>query len=395
MKKWTAVNFDLGKQLQGKAKLEYVTLPKSMTIQIVIDLDDKLYAILSKNPTWLQKLQSMAKQKADAAVVDLLKAITTAETKAKKFDKKAADAFSRDLQQAVNKRLEIAGDEMADEAVQLYEKFKQGQSELKVFRIKAGAKIGVTAILVAGGAAVSVLSSGALTPLGIVGIVKGGVTIAQECVKLAIDADKMAKLIQAELIVLKKIMQQDLANATKAQKVKQGAKEIGLNVASKVVGIEGPSLKNCTGHVAVHKVKIAELEKKSRGLSEKIYEAMDVQEAWSKKFDQAKKTLPAQKVGKVSVKLAEVEKALDKIIQATVKTNEAINRAEARQKAYQDALKKMKDGLPDAIKYVDMAVGLGLDIATAIVDSSSAVELAYGIVSAAEQTTQDLVNELA
>jgi hypothetical protein len=371
-KKWTAVQFDLGKQLAGKAKLERVELPKSMTIQIDIELDDAVYNDLSKNPTYLAKMQSKAKGLADDAVADMLKAITVAETKASKFDKKQAEIFTKDLQSALKTRLERAGDTMADECDKLFEDYKKGQSDLKKFRIKSAAKIGLTAFVVTGGAVASVLSAGALSPLGIVGIVRGGVTIGQEIVKLALDADKSAKIINGELKVLKKLMLDKEGNARGAKE--RGGKEIALNVASKIIGIESPSLKNCESHIGIHKVKIAEAEKQSKKLSEKIYEAMDTQSAWSKEFDKAKKSLPSDKVGKVKTKLEASEKSLDTMIQSTIKINEAISRAEARQEAYEEAINALKEGIPGWLKFVDVAVGMAIDVATAVVDSSTAIE---------------------
>lgn len=371
-KKWTAVQFDLGKQLAGKAKLERVELPKSMTIQIDIDLDDDVYKELSKNPTYLAKMQSKAKGHADEAVADMLKAVTVAETKASKFDKKQAEVFSKDLQSALKTRLELAGDTMATECEKLFEDYKKGQAELKKFRIKAGVKIGLTAVVVTGGAVASVLTAGALSPLGIVGIVRGGVTIGQEIVKLALDADQSAKVINGELKVLKKLMLDKEGNAKGGKE--RGAKEVALNVTSKVLGIESPSIKNCESHIKVHEVKIAEAEKKSKKLSEKIYEAMDTQEAWSKKFDQAKKSLPSDKVGKVKSKLEASEKSLNTLIASTIDINEAIARAVARQEAYAAAIDALKTGIPGWLKFVDVAVGMAIDVATAIVDSNSALE---------------------
>lgn len=61
-KKWTVVECDSAKYLRTELgrKLERLELSKTTTPQVLIGLDDELYAALSKNPTWLQKIQSTA-----------------------------------------------------------------------------------------------------------------------------------------------------------------------------------------------------------------------------------------------------------------------------------------------------------------------------------------------
>ena len=205
----------------------------------------------------------------------------------------------------------------------------------------------------------------------------------------------MGKLIQGELTVLKKLMNEENAKAKTSGKVAQGAKEIGLNVFSKVLGVETPSLKNCQSHIDIHKVDIAKIEKKAKALSETIYEAMDEQAKQAKALEQAKKTLPANKVGKISMQVDKVEKFLDELLKSTIKLNESIERAEQRQEKFQKALDAMKEGIPGWVKWVDVAVGLAVDLATGVTDAASAAEKAASGVSSAIQAigseTIDLV----
>ncbi|MBT9528077.1 MAG: hypothetical protein IV105_22695 [Rhizobacter sp.] len=386
-KKWNAVEYDAVKYLKGSlgSKLKRIELPKTMRLEVLIELDDELYAALAKNPSWLQKMQSAAAAKARSAMDDVEKQILAAEAKAQKFDPKTAAAFTRDVQALLEKGAQTASDEMADLCEKLINDYKKGQKELLKFRVKCGGKIALTAVLVTGGAVLSVVTAGALSPLGIVGIVKGGLAIGQEIVKLALDADKAGKLIQAELTVLKKLMNEENAKAKKSGKVAQGAKEIGLNVFSKVLGVETPSLKNCQSHIEIHKIDIAKIEKKSKALSETIYDAMDEQAKQDKALAVAKKTLPANKVGKIAMQVEKIEKALDELLKSTIKVNEAIERAEKRQEHFEKALDAMKDGIPGWVKWVDVAVSLSLDVATGIADASSAMERAAAGLGAAAQ----------
>jgi hypothetical protein len=356
-----------------------------MRMEVLIELDDELYDALAKNPSWLQKIQTAAAAKARAAMDDAAKQILAAEAKAEKFDPKAATAFTRDVQDMLEKAAKLAADEMADACEKLITDYKKGQKELTKLRVKCGGKIALTAVLVTGGAVISVVTAGALSPLGVVGVVKGAVGIAQEIAKLALKADQIAKLIQGELTVLKKLMNEENAKAKKSGKIAQGAKEVGLNVFSKLLGVETPSLKNCQSHIEIHKVDIAKIEKESKKLSESIYDAMDEQAKQAKALAVAKKTLPAPKVGKISTALDKTEKALDELLKNTIKINESIERAEKRQEQFEKALDAMKEGVPGWLKWVDVAVGLAVDIGTGIADASSGIEKAAAVVFSAEQ----------
>lgn len=386
-KKWNAVEYDAVKYLKSSIgnKLQRIELPKTMRMEVLIELDDELYAALARNPSWLQKIQATAAARARAAMDDAAKQILQAEARAQKFDAKAASAFTRDVQDLLEKAAKVAADDMADACERLVNDYKKGQKELTKFRVKCGGKIALTAVLVTGGAVLSVATAGALSPLGVVGVVKGAVGIGQEIVKLALKADQVAKLIQAELAVLRKLMNEENAKAKKSGRIAQGAKEVGLNVFSKVLGIETPSLKNCQSHIEIHKIDIAKIEREAKKLSEAIYEAMDEQAKQAKALAAAKKTLPATKVGKISMALDKTEKALDQLLKSTISMNESVQRAEARQEKFEKALDAMKDGVPGWLKWVDVAVGLAIDIGTGVADASSGIEKAAAVVFSAEQ----------
>lgn len=387
-KKWTAVEYDAAKYLKSSigSKLQRVELPRTMLVQVIIDLDDALYLPLSKNPTWLQKIQTAAAAKARTAMADVEKKVLDADAKAQKFDPKAAAAFTRDVQVTLDKGAQAIGDEMAAACDKLIKDYQKGQKELAKFRARCGAKIALTAVVVTGGAVVSVVSAGALSPIGIFGVVKGGAGIVQEILKLALKADQVAKIIQGELWALKKLMSEENAKAKKSGRVLQGSKEVGLNLFSKALGVETPSLRNCETHIGVHKVDIAKIEKESKKLSEKIYEALDEQTKVAKALAVAKKTLPAQKVGKISMSLDKVEKALDAVLKATVKVNESIDAAQARQVHFEKALKGMQEGIPGWTKWVEIAGGVALDLGLGIHDAASTLEKAVTITGTAVQT---------
>ncbi|HZT34329.1 MAG TPA: hypothetical protein VFA15_00300, partial [Nitrososphaera sp.] len=374
MKKWTAVEYDLSKTINDQAKPQHVDIKPGMKLQLIIELDDSVYSRLSKDPSWLQKMQTKANDKSKESISKIVQQVKVTDQKAANFNPQQATIFSKDLATTVQKEMEAGGKAMATEVDKLFEDYKKGQSDLMKFRIKSGGKIVLSSLSVVASSAAAAASHGAATPLAIVSIMRSVVTISQECTKLALSADQFAKIIQGEIKTLALFMNQNMEKAKAKDKVLQSAKEIGLNMISGALGIETPSLKNCDEHIKVHKVDIAKLEAKSHDLSKQIHGAMDVEENWRKKFDVAKKTLPSDKVGKVVVHKEKVEKALHALIESTIKVNQAIERAEVRQGKFEKTLESMKKGVPEWTGYAKEATALAVDLALGMGEVEKVVE---------------------
>lgn len=180
-------------------------------------------------------------------------------------------------------------------------------------------------------------------------------------------------------------MNERISEASRSRKIGQAAKEIALNVVSRISGLETTSISNCNSRIELHKVDIDKLDKKSRELSEKIYGAMDIQEKWAKQFENAKQHLPANKVGKIRESLKSAENGLDTLIKSTIEVNRSIEKANNRQKSYEKAMEGMrgtsdgKDGInPQIISWIDFALSLGFDVATGLSEAETVVDKVLG-----------------
>jgi hypothetical protein len=379
MKKWTAVQYDISKKLLAEVKPQRVKIEQGMNLYLVIELEDEAYNKLAKDPTWAHRMQEKANAKVQPVLERVKKAVEEADKKALKFNPKTAEIFAKDLNQLVKGQLDNAARDMASEIDRYFEEYKKGQKELTKFRIKSTGKIVLNAIVITGSVAVTAATHGAFAPAGIVAIVRGGLVITQECAKLATTADQIAKLIQAELLILKKIMIEDLEKATKAGKITQGAKEVGLQLLSAALGVETPNLKNCEDHIKVHKVDIAKLEGQSHDISRLIPKAMDALKDWEKKQ-------PSNFLTKAIVKgkIAAMEKALDSMLNAAHKIGDAVNRANERQEKFEETIEAMKKGLPTWLGYVQTATTLVIDVGLAIGGAASVLEGALAVIQTAE-----------
>lgn len=391
-KKWTAVEYDAARILRNNigSKLKVLQLPKTLTLQVVIELDEKLFTSLSKNPTWLQKMQSAAADKARGSIDRLQKFVLDTEDQATKLEKDELKSLARELESRLDKQAQDISDEMARVCDKVIADYQKGQAELTKFRVKSAGKIAKSSFTIVGSVALSVLTAGGFSPAGVIGIVRETVSIGQEIVKLALSADQLARLIQQEFKLLKKMFDE---KGAEGKEKRSGAKEVALNVVAKVTGVELTSLKNVKSRIELHKIDIAKIEKQSKKLSEKIYAAMDAQEQQQKIFDRAKKSLPSKRVGEIKMELERIEKALDKLLNATIKVNESVSAAEARQVTFEEAIDAMTKGMPGWSKYADIVIGGVINLAIDLTDASNTMDAAQKIIEASVDTIKEVREE--
>ncbi|MBY6262579.1 hypothetical protein EI613_11740 [Azospirillum sp. 412522] len=431
-KKWMAVQKNIAKDLQAAAKPKHIEIPDRMMMGVELVLDDDLYKELSKNPTWLQRLQEMAKAEFDKVVADGAKMIKKADDKAANFNEKQAAIFSKDLNVALEKFCQKAANDMAVAAEKLFDDYKKGQKELQKFSLKAAGKIGLSVVAIVGSAVSAVFSGGAASPIAILGFVKSSLTIVQELTKITIaqagKIDAADKVISVEMKALKKMMgeyadkvealeaeiEDKIAEAAKAKGIKkldekakadirkelekdskyktkmkqlkavQSSKEIGLNLISKAFGIETPSLKNCRSHMDVYKNSIAGIEKNIKKKSEQIYKAMDAAQALDKELAKAVKSgADPKKIGKVTKTMEAAEGALDTLLKLVIEMNVGVDKANTRYAAFDKALEAMEAGVPAWVKFVDVVISGAVDIGLSIADAPNAIEKGLGAANTA------------
>ena len=374
---WKAVEFNLVKNLAGKVTLERVKLPTELMVTVNIDLDKEPYDILMKDKTWMDKLQSTAKAKADKCVEHMASQIKLGEKNVANApsDPKAGETVGKNLTEQLKMELEVAGAEMVQETNKLFEDYKKGKKALTKFRIKSSCKIGISSVAIVATTGVTVASHGALTPFAGVAIARSSIVIGQECYKLASNCYIVAKQVTVELAILKKLIGEK-------SKARGTAVETGLGILAGLSGMETPSVKNCKSHIELHKINISKLDQESKKLSTMIDQVMDKAQEWEKKAKEAEKTMPATAVGKVREKMAAAEKSLDKLLNATIKVNESIAKAWEMQKGFEDTITNLSKNVAEWTKYVDVATGLVVDIGIGVGDASVAIESAANVLIA-------------
>ena len=207
---------------------------------------------------------------AEDAVEQGAKLLEQADQDAESIDKKEGEALAKEIQREVKDLFEGASKDMAKVAAKLVEDYVKADKALTQFKRKAYGKIALTALTVAGGAALTAASAGGMTPIAWVSVVRGCISVIKEIDKLASDTDSAAALIRKELTFLDKWLVDNIDIETKKGRLQKGARETGLNLMAKALDLNVPSVKNCGEHIALHEQNITKLERKSKSLSESI-----------------------------------------------------------------------------------------------------------------------------
>ena len=137
-------------------------------------------------------------------------------------------------------------------------------------------------------------------------------------------------------------------------------------------------MKNCKKHIEEHRIDVAKLDKSSKEYSQNIYQLMDKAKEWENQILQA---APALKP-KLESKLKKCEADLDKVIKSTVKVNQAVTEAWKNDGRFKQIIEKLKAGVQEWTKCVDIAAGATVDIAMAIGNPDDAVEAVLGALTA-------------
>ena len=387
MKQFTAVSYDVSHMLKSMPT-KHVKVPDNLKVEVVVSLPDEIYEDLRKDPVFHAKAHDKANAKAGPVVEALKKRIADADQKAGRFDAKTAGIFSNDLNAFVKQQLTGVSQEMAKEIEKLFDDYKKSKDRLQKFRIKCVGRIITNAINVVGGAVTGVGAVATLHALGVpvlvnsfLGMLRSGLGIFQESVKLAADADQVATHVQVELDTLNTFMSANYSKTEEKLKTEKIAKAITLEVISGAMGLEVPTLKNCEEHIKVHKAKVAGLKVKLKSLSEQLDKALDDQEALQKQL----------KDGSLSKdpRLKKLDDGVAKLLEAVEKMTDShvVEKAEERQEKFENALKAMKTGMPNWIQYTQAAAGAVVDIALAL---GSATTLLSGAQAAVQAFQSDL-----
>lgn len=273
-------------------KLEVMTAPKGMSFKVELEVDSKIEKEVAKDALINQEMKDAVRLVYD----DLVQRIGT---NLKTTDKGAIslrDANNTDklkkLVEVVNKGIEGARDVAVEraqkDAMKCWAELVKQRKEYTKYKAKIGVKItlgvvglGVSIGLLAGG----VVSFGASSIPGIVGMVKSVAVIASQIKSAAEEIETSQKRLDGQL----KSIEDKFVNA-RGQFTKAGkAQEIGVTLAAQLFGTTGPfaivpNIKECVGALDVIKSKFGGIKVNAHDAAKDLNKMIDAVEQAKKKF---------------------------------------------------------------------------------------------------------------
>ena len=294
----------------NKTGLEMVA-PPDLSFKIEVDLDKKVIEAAKKDPLLQQEFQTQASEILDQAK-------KTIEQKCKVFDKLFVamvqkGASDKDMKKqlaglnsAIQNDMKVAqaGAEIGVKAT--WEELKKQRKEWKKFKIKVFASIAATvaglAVSIAAMAS-SPFSGGAGAALGIIGLIKSGVTLAEDIRKIAMNIG------QSKAVLVKHLQ---FVEAAAKKKGLYATNEVGAAVLNEFLGVAQPSLKSVETESDTLKAKYAQMIVKVHDLSKTLNKILAEQKKLKNEFlTEVAKKLKKHPIKDKSGQLKMISKALD------------------------------------------------------------------------------------
>lgn len=331
--------------------LKVMKAPTGMNFAIEIDVDKAIVKSIEKDPL----LQSIMVDKAQEIYTDLVnrigKNLQSTDKGALTLQQSGQKEKLEKLITVVNKGIEearkIAVDRAQKEVLKAWDELVKARKEYTKYKIKIGVKIttalaglAVSIGLLAGG----VVSFGASSIPGIVGMVKTAVAIGAQLKSASEEIETTQKRLDKHIQTIK----QRFLNAQGEFNKKGKAQEFGNALLEQFLGASGPfavlpSIKGAVDDLGVIKSKFGGIKVRSHDAAKNLNSILnDIDKARKQFFVDLDKQI--KKAGTTQAKndRKEIEKRLDKELEPfTAKVQAALDLVIELQKSYKDAEPKI------------------------------------------------------
>jgi hypothetical protein len=230
-------------------KLQHVTLPPALAVEIVVDLDDELYGLLDGDQRFIEEVA-----KANSAfytngcvktVVAFIKAADARMAQAK--DQAAIDRIADEIQTRVGSALQDTYKKVIGEFEKARDSVLKIKKIAKKFKTTQRLKVGAGVAGIAGSTVGVIISAGA-TPLtggaSAAGIVLGAVGIAKSVKSTVDDVKTLTRSCDDTEEDVRKMLRKLQASYQAAGKAKVSASELGAKAADTFFAVEINSITN-------------------------------------------------------------------------------------------------------------------------------------------------------
>lgn len=360
---------DLIREIAKDAKLKNIEVAGSAPFALKLNKD--LVELLRKEKDRVSPafMVEAAQKALDVAVKEAVKALEAADAKYPKVKPDSRDKLLEIAETAVRKAKRDAEAKIEGIPEACINDFKKRKQQYRDYQVKAGFDIAISSLQVVGGAiatgAAGAGTFGAGAVLGLVGLVRDCIGLANQIKNLAQEAETVGNALDTDLKALKKQYLDDVGKARRANMV---AKEVTGTLLKSALGIDPPflaTIPKCSGKLELYDNKVAGLEVKGREYGSKVVDAIG--KASSLEIELSRKTGKNGK--KALTALAGAQKALQKSLENCEKINARVKNTKPKIDDFGDSLKALQNENTRFNEIFDKAlpvfVSLGLGAASA------------------------------
>lgn len=257
-----AADVDIGGKF-AELKLRNIKLPRNIPVTVIIDIVGVGANSIRSNKYICDSISVIAENAINELSDKMAGLLTTADESADDDDKKK---FVNDTVMSQFRWMEETAAIDIVKRVKSYPAYvKYAENKVKKWKIKCGTSIALNGVVIVGGATIAGLTWGAAAPAAVIGIARSGVQMAHTIFDLAANIDQIGWMIKKQFSMLEstmtKIQEGDSTKQLNAKKVMNSVKNVGLGVASGLLGAKSiPTVKNCEDYIKTYKVKQLELD---------------------------------------------------------------------------------------------------------------------------------------
>ncbi len=376
---WNVWKDDVGAALKAAAKPKTIIL-HPMSIELIIGIDDKAQKAISKDRGFTENLKKLCDKISDKAVKEMETTLKKADSQAPGFPEDMIGLFLRPVHITLERSFDEACKKMEKDVARLFSDYCKINEYMKKVAIKVDLDVTFDGIEIPTNKKKTSAGGGVkLAPIEVGDTLTEGSKGLQNFMKQARDeVQRIGVRIHWDLQAFEK-------------------KRIGLlgGNHSMATDADDPSsnpLKKETEDlqklIQLHTANLAKLSETWKALSKIFKDAESENDAWMKKFNAGKASMPPDKVKQITASMKQAEASIDMILKNTVRVSANLKAAVAGAEKFETAFVTATGGKTGWA--TDSQVGVRLDdqLCASIKDLETVVQQRAHAVNEAEKNIE-------
>ena len=371
---WNVWKDDLAAALKAAAKPKTIVL-HPMSIELVIGIDDKAQKALVNDRGFTDSLRKTCDRISDKAVKDMEPTLKKADSQAPGFPQDMVGLFLRPVHITLERSFDEACKRMEKDVAKLFSDYCKINEYMKKVAIKIDLEVTFDGIEIPSNKKKSAGGGVKLAPIEFGDTLTEGSKDLQNFSKRATDeVRRMGIRIYSEMQTFGK-QRTTLLSKKKVQTAEDDNSEELLE-----------DKRNQIDHLIFsYYENFGKLSESWKAIAKTFKDAEGENDAWLKKFNTAKATMPAEKAKQIAANMKQAEASIDAILKSTVRVSAGLKAAAPGYMMLRDALEMLWEGKPGWVREAQAALGLDDRLCACIKDLETVVQQRSNAVKEAEK----------